>query len=46
MELAVTEWKIQVIWIVTVCQWGYRSQQFADHSHLSSEWISFLSGCL
>jgi len=32
MELAVTDCKIQVIWVITVCQWGYRHQQFEDHS--------------
>jgi len=32
MELAVTDWKIRVIWVITVYQWGYRSQKYDDHS--------------
>jgi len=40
MELAVTDWKIRVIWVMTVCQWGYRSQIFEDPFHLQGEAVS------
>jgi hypothetical protein len=46
MEVAVTDWKIQVICVVTLCEWVYNSQQF-DVTALSSPGkSSFLSSWL
>jgi hypothetical protein len=46
IELAVTDCKIQVIWVITVCNGVIGPNNLKIIELSSSWWSSFLSGCL